>query len=69
MLVAHRKTQTDRQTNKILRVAEKRKTAECGGGEYLAKWDNGEHRWVNKLKVQNMMKRRQRQYILKHRNL
>eukprot|EP00965_Chrysotila_dentata_P130447 4313049-Pleurochrysis_carterae.AAC.1 len=44
-----------RDKNKILRVREKRKTAECWGGEeYLIEWDDGERRWVNKREVEHL---------------
>eukprot|EP00965_Chrysotila_dentata_P176281 5820634-Pleurochrysis_carterae.AAC.1 len=40
---------------RIRRVKEKRKTAECWGGEeYLIEWDDGETKWVNKSEMQNM---------------
>eukprot|EP00965_Chrysotila_dentata_P229481 6197220-Pleurochrysis_carterae.AAC.1 len=36
-------------------MKEKRKTAECWGGEeYLIEWDDGEQNWVNKREVDNM---------------
>eukprot|EP00965_Chrysotila_dentata_P105387 3480323-Pleurochrysis_carterae.AAC.1 len=40
---------------KLSGVREKRKTAECWGGEeYLIEWDDGEQNWVNKQEVGNM---------------
>eukprot|EP00965_Chrysotila_dentata_P213546 6187681-Pleurochrysis_carterae.AAC.4 len=40
---------------KISGVREKRKTAECWGGEeYLMEWDDGERIWVNKREVEIM---------------
>eukprot|EP00965_Chrysotila_dentata_P182177 6015908-Pleurochrysis_carterae.AAC.1 len=48
-------TQDKVQTNEVVGVIEKRRTAECWGGEeYLTKWDNGEQRWISKLEVQTM---------------
>eukprot|EP00965_Chrysotila_dentata_P055250 1833502-Pleurochrysis_carterae.AAC.1 len=40
---------------KLLGVKEKRKTAECWGGEeYLIEWDDGEQNWVTKQEAGNM---------------
>eukprot|EP00965_Chrysotila_dentata_P187422 6172125-Pleurochrysis_carterae.AAC.1 len=40
---------------KVSGVREKRRTAECWGGEeYLIECDDGEQRWVNKQEVENM---------------
>eukprot|EP00965_Chrysotila_dentata_P249599 6208978-Pleurochrysis_carterae.AAC.4 len=41
--------QDEAQTNKVVGVIEKRRTAECWGGEeYLTRWHNGEQRWIHK---------------------
>eukprot|EP00965_Chrysotila_dentata_P229690 6197320-Pleurochrysis_carterae.AAC.1 len=41
--------------NKVKSVMEKRKTADCWGGEeYLIEWDNGDKEWVTKWETQNM---------------
>eukprot|EP00965_Chrysotila_dentata_P206735 6183709-Pleurochrysis_carterae.AAC.8 len=48
--------QTNTQPNKVTGVIEKRKTAECWGGEYLIEWNDGDRGWVNKWDVQNMDK-------------
>eukprot|EP00965_Chrysotila_dentata_P131939 4362119-Pleurochrysis_carterae.AAC.1 len=43
------------QRSRVVGVREKRKTAECWGGEeYLIEREDGEQNWVNKLEVQNM---------------
>eukprot|EP00965_Chrysotila_dentata_P209369 6185247-Pleurochrysis_carterae.AAC.1 len=48
-------TQDSERTNGVVEVIEKRRTAECWGGEeYLVKWDNGEQRWINKLEAQTL---------------
>eukprot|EP00965_Chrysotila_dentata_P081584 2693702-Pleurochrysis_carterae.AAC.2 len=39
---------------KMSGVREKRRTAECWGGEYLIEWDDGERTWVNKREMENM---------------
>eukprot|EP00965_Chrysotila_dentata_P257996 6213062-Pleurochrysis_carterae.AAC.3 len=40
---------------KLSSVRERRRTAECWGGEeYSIEWDDGEQRWVNKREVENM---------------
>eukprot|EP00965_Chrysotila_dentata_P260029 6213759-Pleurochrysis_carterae.AAC.1 len=50
------KPQREREHNrKLLTVKEKRRTAECWGGEeYLIEWDDGEREWVSKREVERM---------------
>eukprot|EP00965_Chrysotila_dentata_P232823 6199218-Pleurochrysis_carterae.AAC.1 len=56
----HKKDLLDEQeesvhNSKIIGVREKRRTAECWGGEeYLIEWDDREQKWVNKAEVQKM---------------
>eukprot|EP00965_Chrysotila_dentata_P168395 5560839-Pleurochrysis_carterae.AAC.2 len=43
------------QKRKVSMIREKRKTAECWGGEeYLIEWDDGEQKWVSRSDVEKM---------------
>eukprot|EP00965_Chrysotila_dentata_P118054 3902043-Pleurochrysis_carterae.AAC.1 len=54
---------------KVTGVREKRRTAECWGGEeYLIEWDDGEQTWVKRREVENM-NRTEADSILKAREL
>eukprot|EP00965_Chrysotila_dentata_P118790 3927968-Pleurochrysis_carterae.AAC.1 len=55
LLEGAQEEQPNIQPNRVKGVIEKRKTADCWGGEeYLIEWDNGDKGWVSKRDVQNM---------------